>query len=189
LAQDLSRWRRMNSGQSRTLWCARLFALTCMACGSDRRQPELPARSELTEEVRGVPCTQNEDCETFFCDRTVCAEGLTKASFGDTCGEQVLRRPAPPPPPEIPPEVHSLWYRSFAPENECGGYICIDHLCRSCQFDAECQKYYLGPTCAKFDDWPGKQCGQLVGPEPHQPAVLPADTTDPYYPYPPRSDR
>jgi hypothetical protein len=180
----LFRWMWMTSGRARTLWCAWLLALTCTACGSDRKQLESPAivlesekraSSDLTKEVRGVPCTRNQDCESFFCDRTVCAEPLTKGSFGDTC--------EPPPPlarkTENRTDLPPTWYRSFWPENSCGGYLCIDHLCRSCQSDAECQKYVGPSTCGKFGDWPGKQCGRRVDIGSDQSAT-PPPTTSPY---------
>jgi hypothetical protein len=160
------------------LWLARsctgLLALTWIACSSEPRPPQSPAPSGRTEEVRGEPCTQDGDCASQFCDRGACAEPGTKGNYGAPC-----EPPAPivrPPPPR--PDMPATWYRSSWPENKCGGYVCIDKRCRSCQAETECT--WGGPICDKFDDWPGKQCGRHVDPDPEGPLAPPPTEPAPY---------
>jgi len=144
--------------------CTGLLAFTWMACSSEPRQPQNPATaSKATEEVSGEPCTYDADCASWFCDRGFCAEAdETKGHYGWACESE----------PSVP--VRQV--------NPCGGYLCIDQRCRSCQSDAECRKYQKGPTCAKPGDWPGKGCGdyshavsERAAPPPPPPSELPPE--------------
>jgi hypothetical protein len=125
--------------------------------------------------MHGVPCTKDEDCESGFCDRVVCAEIVKKGNYAVPC--------EPPTPVLQPPEPHpdmpATWYRSYWPEKTCGGYLCIDNRCRSCRSDAECATQLLWPNCDKFDDWPGNQCGERIDKGPDQ-SASPPPTTSPY---------
>jgi hypothetical protein len=137
----------MNAGKNRPLWCATLLALTCTTCGSEQRQPEeLPPPPEVAEEVHGEPCVYDADCASSFCDSGYCAEVGAKGHHGWECDKE-----------NVPP---------IRQVDRCGRYLCIDHRCRSCQSDAQCEKYWKGPTCAKRGDWPGKGCGMNFDPGP-----------------------
>ena len=135
--------------------CAWLLALTWTACSSEPRRPQSPAPApEPPEEMRGEPCTYDGDCTTEFCDRGFCADAdETKGHYGWACESNMT-----------PPIAHV---------NPCGGYLCIDQRCRSCQSDGECRKYRKGPTCAKPGDWPGKGCGDYSRTGPAEPATPP----------------
>ena len=113
--------------------------------------PEPIPDASLAAEAPGVPprlCTRDGECLPGFCDRTTCAmpgRGL----FGrEDCEPEA---PEPPPPP-LPPGM-----KRGAPSDAryCGEYHCIDHRCRSCLNDAECEP---GLKCVLRGDFPGRAC-------------------------------
>jgi hypothetical protein len=121
------------------------------------RQTDIQGTNGVTEDKRtrsGDRCVLDADCASAFCDRGICADTLGKGSYGAAC------EPIPPhseqhePPPQ-PGEV-----RNSRNVHVCGGYLCIDRRCRSCQSESECP--LAGSTCANFDGWPGKQCGRKI---------------------------
>jgi len=161
----------VTSGALWLVWlCVGLLALTWMACSSEPRQPQNPATpARVAEEIRGEPCAHDGDCASQFCDRGVCAEPGTKGNYGEPCEPPAPIVLTPPPRPDMP----STWYRSRWSENKCGGYLCVDKRCRSCQSDAECNHQSTGMTCSSRGDWPGKGCGDYSHAEPTEPAAPP----------------
>lgn len=108
--------------------------------------------------IAGGACARDADCRSGFCDLGRCAELIGPLHYGFECS---------PEPPGAPP-------------GRCGPYLCLDGRCRSCQSDAQCQDSRGAPTCAVFEERPGKQCGRIVeGARPATPAKPPPTSPRP----------
>jgi hypothetical protein len=130
---------------ARSPWGVALFALLGAACSGE--QPPPPPESPAVELapasaviVRGPPCSEDEDCDSGFCDRDYCAGPgpMGYMGYGEECDSN--------------PE-------SELSDSRCGAYLCIRNRCRSCLSDAECVTYNSGPHCRDFyamSEKPGK---------------------------------
>jgi hypothetical protein len=97
---------------------------------------------------RGVACVRDCDCLSSFCDRGTCADSadLGAGNYG--------RGPCKPTTPSgLVPGLRSSIEPDF-----CGGYVCVEQRCRSCQSDAECREGSSESRCLSFRGSPGKQC-------------------------------
>jgi hypothetical protein len=97
---------------------------------------------------RGLACARDCDCISSFCDHGICADSPIPGAgnYG--------RGPCKPgTPPGLAPGMSTI-----LPEF-CGGYVCVDQRCRSCQSDAECQERSSECRCLSVHGLPGKQCG------------------------------
>ena len=103
-------------------------------CGPLRRG-NLPIRTA---------CKADDQCESGLCDRDMCMGigGLRNGNFGRAC------EPLEP-----------FAQRTHRPEDECGGYICLDGRCRSCVSDAECMYWKGLGRCEHEIGVPGSSCG------------------------------
>jgi hypothetical protein len=109
-------------------------------------------------------CKADDQCESGLCDRDICMDigGLRNGNFGRAC------EPLKP-----------FAQRTSRPEDECGGYICLDGRCRSCVSDAECTYWKGGGKCEHNIGRPGNSCFRLWPLSPdspfRRPPVLPPD--------------
>lgn len=115
---------------------------------SEAAAPSIPPR----------PCTKDEECLPGFCDRTTCAMPGRGFYGRENCKPE---EPEPPPPP-LPPGM-----KRGAPSaaTDCGAYHCIDHRCRSCLSDAECEPG-LGLVCVPRGEFPGRACERILPSKP-----------------------
>jgi len=116
----------------------------------------------------GSACKADDQCESGLCDRDVCTDiarplGL---NFGKSCEP-------------IPPFEQRKPKYDYRRDQQCGGYICLDGLCRSCESDAECTYWMGGGKCEHNIGLPGKSCWGLRPLSPdspyRNPPVLPPD--------------
>jgi hypothetical protein len=120
-------------------WFVLLWAGCC------RGQGGLPCASVKF----GGACGRDADCRSGLCDRGICAD---ERDFGVwNYGLQCEPGYAP----------HPLEDRRFPVNMDpCGGYVCVDRRCRSCQSDAECQTGSSDYKCLHYDELPGSmRCG------------------------------
>jgi hypothetical protein len=138
--------------------CAREAECHSGVCWRGFCAESAPATNGGGPGVTGGTCAQDADCKSGFCDLGQCAELFGPLHYGFECS---------PEPPRAPP-------------GRCGPYLCLEGRCRSCQSDAQCQELRGAPTCAVFEDRPGKQCGRLVeGFPPATPAAAPTSSPGP----------
>lgn len=126
---------------------------------------EIPSKAHLVPlTAAGGACAKDADCDSEFCDLGICADRhkMKIWSYGIHC------ELGPPHAPE------NLDVRTKATD-PCGGLLCIDHRCRSCTSDAECQSGSSDSTCLSYPDFPGKRCGNpsdaVRGPKRPQPKL------------------
>lgn len=176
--------RQPPSGSMRNAKTSILTILAWAACvGCSGHQADTPrtndtkvppggqtAASSRQSGKRGAPhdaaCVRDDDCRSGYCDRGICVELYGPDNYGREC------------PPVLPLSAPG-WQ-----ENTCGGYLCLDGRCRSCQSDAECQHWLNAPKCAPVDRMPGKVCGRHDEPPP-PPNQFPAPAPPPPCPPPP----
>jgi hypothetical protein len=121
-----------------------------------------------TRRAEGLACAQDADCQSLFCDRGTCANPYYD-QFWRYSGACI---PGPPPHP-----AEDL--RFPANGDMCSGYVCVDHRCRSCASDAECQAGSSDYKCLPQAELPGKRCADpnevLRNPGAPRPMLHPMD--------------
>jgi hypothetical protein len=120
--------------------------------------PNIPAQQRA---AAGKACVRDCDCRSGFCDRGTCADSKDIGAWYYGKGWCY------PGPPHAPIDVE---VGSQANNDDCEGYLCVDHRCRSCVSDAECQAGRKEYKCLRLYDLPGKRCGwpgeATLGPAP-----------------------
>ena len=111
------------------------------APGWPRREVCDPATTRLP---RGAACTEDEQCQTLFCDLGVCVNISPITNYGEACAPGATKAPSEDP-------------RAPA-KGTCEGYLCVKGRCRSCQSDAECQAGSSDLKCLAYANWPNKVC-------------------------------
>jgi hypothetical protein len=91
----------------------------------------------------GAGCVADSDCDSGFCDRTVCATEQIDLAFGKACQ------------PGLRPVDGIRESKLYV----CGPYLCVDARCRSCNDDQECMKDLGAPRCQPVQGRPGRRCG------------------------------
>lgn len=159
---------------ARSPWAVALFALLGAACSGEQQEqqplesPRIPFVPASTVIVRGLPCSEHEDCDSGFCDRGFCGNPGSMG-YGEECDSSVARESRSP---------------------RCPMYICIRNRCSSCVSDAECMVITGSPHCRNFYEIyePGKNeghglsCGEDT-PRNRPPLIIPAPPTS--FPKPP----
>lgn len=115
-------------------------ALLAVGCGGESAGARTPTAATA------ISCGSDAACESGFCDRGLCAKPGPNLTYGAQCD------PTPP-----------------GGYDRCGGYLCIEHRCRSCTQDAECKEGSPVSTCNDYADEPGRSCGRKIEPGPPQP--------------------
>jgi hypothetical protein len=89
--------------------------------------------------LRGLPCVDDDHCDSGFCDRGYCADP-GPMGYGEECDSSL--------------DLKGRMAR-------CGMYICIQNRCSSCTSDAECMTTMGSPHCRNFYEVyePGKNEG------------------------------
>jgi hypothetical protein len=128
---------------------------------------DAPAEPRL---AAGLGCARDCDCWSSFCDRGVCAD--SSASVDSPAGNYGRG----------PCKGGSHFEMAIHPDF-CGGYVCIEQRCRSCQSDADCRDGSFAPRCLSFPGLPGKQCEDTdeFHLRPGAPRPLPRHKIDPSY--------
>jgi hypothetical protein len=98
----------------------------------------------------GKACLRDCDCMSAFCDRGACADSADLGAWNYGQGQ------CQPGPPHAPADNILTW----PAWDMCGGYICVEGRCRSCQSDAECQEGSTEYRCLPLYGLPGKRCGR-----------------------------
>jgi len=88
-------------------------------------------------------CSDDSDCATGFCDRNRCAIPAEEYVYGVPCKKA----------PTLPEGIRD------GRIHQCGAYLCIDGLCRSCISDNECLAELGSPACLDHAIKPGLRCG------------------------------
>lgn len=120
-------------------WLVLLWAGCC------REQGGIPCGSVKFDGA----CKRDADCQSGLCDRGLCAD---ERDFGDwKYGLRCEPTYAP----------HPLEDTRFPGNMDpCGGYVCVDGRCRSCESDAECQTGRPEYRCFSYHSLPGSgRCG------------------------------
>src|SRR5262245_23985921 len=81
----------------------------------------------------------------LFCDRNVCVELNGPGNYGRECTS-------------IPGSTLAERRERAVADDGCGGYLCLDGRCRSCQTDTECGDELGSPKCVRWDRWPYAVC-------------------------------
>jgi hypothetical protein len=113
-----------------------LSGLVSLWTGCSRTPTALSNNSPhlITNEKRlpaGAICARDTDCRSGFCDRDVCANLFPERSRGGECDRA--------------PFISNS--KGERVDRACGRYLCLDHRCRSCTSDAECESYLGGGKC------------------------------------------
>jgi hypothetical protein len=110
--------------------------------------PDVPVDLRLPA---GTACLRDCDCRSGFCDRGTCADSADIGvwDYGNGWCE--------PGPAIAPSDVIVGSQGSDA--LSCIGYVCVDHRCRSCVSDEECQLGSRPYMCLPLYGLPGKRCG------------------------------
>ena len=173
----------MRPREPAVLFFAVWLALTWVSCsGEQSGSHSQGAVASIPGDKRLEPdqaCSRDVECRLGFCDRGICVALYGKGGYGGACEPLPPREPRKPQPPPPSGEIRMR----TGPEDTCGGYICIDRRCRSCQSDSECQSQLSDMVCGIFYDSPGKICGRVADLNrslvPLVPATPPSSTTPP----------
>src|ERR1051325_8339120 len=107
------------------------FVSLWVGCG---RRPTPPRfLINLDRLPAGGACERDTDCRSGFCDRDVCNDVFEGRVRGGECE----------------PESAVDGPREVRLDRGCGGYLCMDGRCRSCQSDVECQAYFGDARCSR----------------------------------------
>jgi hypothetical protein len=132
------------------LSCVTPVLVLWVGCIGDDQSPVTIPKGNCS--ANGEPCTLDVQCLSGFCDRGRCAEIGQKGNYGLECESGIIRSIDSDPPRR---------------SRSCDGYICDSHRCRSCQSDADCDRWKAeGPKCMSVAGWPGKRCAGTWPPPP-----------------------
>jgi hypothetical protein len=180
----MMRCRRLGAlGKAGALFCMNWLLVQAVGCSAHQDGMHGAGAPEEARVARGEACARDEGSRSGFCDRGRCGEVGESGNYGREC-VALLLAPEPPLREGIVSERTADGLLSvpgpkvgWRPEDTCGGYLCLDERCRSCQSDSECQGWLSGPRCASADGSPGKRCGGVVDAE--LPDAAPASTLAP----------
>jgi hypothetical protein len=169
--------------------CASSYRHAGYTCDSTPILPEaaaqvtpVPVRPAVNAPAGGFPhrsvaaggaCVRDGDCRSLFCDRGVCTELYGPGNYGHTCD-----------PAEYQGTLEQIRKRASEPDG-CGGHICRQDRCRSCQSDADCA-HAVPPKCIVQAGYRVRVCAGMLPEIPTRPprpppglATPPPDTHPP----------